>query len=33
LRLADLVEGKVVSPVVEIRGLFGVQEQVEGASA
>lgn len=33
LRLADLVEGRVVSPVVGVRGLFGVPEQVEGASA
>ena len=30
---ADLVEGNVVSPVVEVRGLFGVPEHVEGASA
>ena len=33
LRLADLVEGKLVSPVVEVRGLIGVPEHVEGASA
>jgi len=33
LRLADLVEGKVASPVIEVRGLFGVAEHAEAASA